>query len=279
MLNQKTGIVLIATGHSGYGKMAYNLALTIKSVESVPIAIIHAGEALSHLSDKQKEVFDYIIDLPTDYRMGFGVKLHLDQLTPFEKTLYLDADMLWLKKLPSELFAELDGASFTTITEGNSDDINPRYYFWADPKEIKEAYGVKKIWQIRSEVIYFEKGTKVFKKARELKPEKKLKTIRMFGDHIPDELYFNIAAGLLSLDPHKPNWTPAYWSRINKEVMPNLVLLVKDYYLLSFGSNTASPAMKRIYDNVMQVAAHKTGTPYLFKLKSKKEWAPGRLKI
>ncbi len=273
MLN---GIILIATGHPNYGKMAYNLALSIKAIESFPVAVIHDEYSLKHLTEEQKKTFDFVIELPKDFRTGFGVKLHLDQLTPFENTLYLDADMLWLNKKPSELFQELKGTQFLTITEGDSDNINSRYYFWADVKEIKEAYKVDKVYQIRSEVMYFEK-TKVFKKARELKPEKKLKTIAMFGAHIPDELYFNIAVAVLGIEL-KP-WMPAYWSRINREIMPNLSVLNKDYYLLSFGSNTASPVMKRTYDNVMQVASNKLRLPYMFKLKSKKEWAPGRLKI
>lgn len=275
----KKGIILIATGHPNYGTMAYNLALTIKSVEPIPVAVIFSDRSLSYLNDTQKKVFDFVIELPGDFRTSFGAKLHLDQLTPFDKTLYLDADMLWLGRKPSDLFKELEGVGFTSITEGNSDVVNNQYYFWADPEEIKREYGLKKVWQIRSEVLYFEKGTKVFKKARELKPEKKLKTIRMFGEHIPDELYFNIATSILGIDPHVSNWMPAYWSRLNREQMPNLSVLYKDYYLLSFGSNIASPVMKRAYDNVMTVAVRKLGLSYLFKLKSKKEWAPGRLKI
>lgn len=271
------GIILIATGHSGYGRMAYNLAVSIKAVEDVQIAVVHEGVALSHLTDEQRKVFNYIIELPIDYRIGFGVKLHLDQLTPFDKTLYLDADMLWLGRKPSELFTTLNGTSFTTITEGNSDAINHKYYFWANVEEIQKEYGVTKVYQIRSEVIYFEKGVKVFKKARELRPEKKLKTIRRFGELLPDELYFNIAVALLGIE--LTPFMPAYWSRLNGEVMPNLSVLFRDYYLLSFGSNIASPVMKRAYDNVMQVAANKLGLTYMFHLKSKKEWAPGRLKI
>lgn len=274
----KQGIILIATGHVNYGRMAYNLALTIKAVEAVDIAVVCDDIALQHLTMQQQLIFSHVIALPVDYRNGFGTKLHLDQLTPFEKTLYLDADMLWLSKKPSQLFAELAGIPFTIITEGNSDAVNNKYYFWADPKEIKSVYNVAKVWQTRSEVIYFEKGTKVFEQARvvDVSP---LKTIRMFSTHVPDELYFNIAMAQLKVSPHIPNWKPAYWARLNNEVMPNLSLLVQQYYLLSFGSNIASPPMKRAYDNVMQVACNKLGFPYLFHLKSKKEWAPGRLKI
>ena len=196
----ENGIIIIATGHPGYGTLAYNLAVSIKAVEPIQIAVIYDTPGIKYLDKKKQSIFDFMIELPADFRSGFGTKLHLDQLTPFEKTLCLDADMLWLGKKPSALFAELEGVQFTAITEGSSENINNKYYFWADYDEIKSAYKVDKVWQIRSEVMYFEKGTKVFSKARELNPEKKLKTIRMFGENIPDELYFNIATAILIID-------------------------------------------------------------------------------
>lgn len=273
------GILLIATGHPNYGTMAYNMALSIKSVEDVPVAVVYQGYSLSHLTIEQLKVFDRKIELPEGFRTGFGVKLHLDELTPFDKTLCCDVDMLWLGKKPSELFTELAGCGFSIITEGDSNGPNNRYYFWADADEIKKAYSVQLVHQTRSEVMYFEKGCEVFKKCRELRPEAKLKTIRMFGTYIPDELYFNIAMALLGVNPHTDKWIPAYWARLHKEVMPNLSVLYRDYYMLSFGSNAASPIMKRAYDNVMNIVCNKLNVPYLFRLKSKKEWAEGRLKI
>jgi len=270
------GIIIIATGHPNYGNMAYNLACSIKSVEDMPVAVVWSDTSLSHLTAEQIRMFDHKIELPEGYRTGFGVKLHLDQLTPFKKTLCLDADMLWLGKSPSELFESLDGVPFTCITEGDSDSPNPKYYFWAEPVEIKEMYQVDWVPQTRSEAIYFEKKD-VFKFCRRLHPEIMLKTIRKLGEWIPVELYFNIALAKLNIRPDK--FMPAYWSRLHNEIMPNLSVLYNEYFLLSFGSNAASPIMKRTYDNVMKVVCNKLRMPYLFKLKSKKEWAPGRLKI
>jgi len=278
MLTQ--GIILVAVGHPYYGCMAYNLALSIKSVEpNTLIAVVHDEISLSHLTAEQRATFTHLIPLPADYRTGFGVKLHLDQLSPFDRTLCLDVDMLWLSKKPSELFGELAGHEFTIITEGDSDKPNHKYYFWADPEEIKKEYQVPLVHQSRSEVMYFEKGTQVFIMARSLQPEKRLRTIRMFGTWIPDELYFNIAMAVLGVKPHMLKWMPAYWARLHNEVMPNSAVYYRDYYLLSFGSNAASPIMKRAYDTVMRVVCGKLKVPYMFKLKSKKEWAPNRLKI
>jgi hypothetical protein len=275
----KQGIILIATGAPGYGNMAYNLALTIKAQEDIPIALVYDSTALGHLSHDQLKVFNRFIPLSENMPTGFGLKLYLDQLTPFERTLFLDADMLWLGKKPSDLFNELQGTPFAIITEGDSDAVNNKYYFWAELSDIQKAYNIDYVPQTRSEVIYFEKGTKVFAAARKLRPQSKLKTIRMFGEHIPDELYFNISLGQLRVKPHVQNWKPAYWSRINGEYMPPLAELHKNYYLLSFGSNVASPVMIKTYDNIMKVVTYKLRLPYLFRLKSKKLWAPGRLKI
>lgn len=273
----KNGIILIATGHANYGNMAYNLALSIKVVEEIPIAVVYAGDGLGHLGESQLSIFDHKIKLPENFRDGMGVKLHLDQLTPFENTLALDVDMLWLGKNPSELFTQLSGAAFSIIIEGDDEKPNPKYYFWADVKEIQSVYNVTRIYQTRSEVIYFESGCKVFENARNINPEHDLKTIRRFSEWIPDELYFNIACAQLGMTLKQ--FMPAYWPRLHNENMPNLSVLYKQYYLLSFGSNAASPIMKRAYDNVMRVVCNKLGMPYIFRLKSKKEWAPGRLKI
>ncbi len=265
---------MIATGHPYYGLMSYNLACSIKSVEDIPIAVVWSDSSLSHLDENQLAIFDHKIELPEGYRTGFGVKLHLDELAPFGHTLALDVDMLWLGRKPSELMDSCKG--FAIITEGDSDKPNPKYYFWAEPGEIKKVYGVDYIYQTRSEVIYFEKGCKVFEQARSVDISK-LKTIRKFGEWIPDELYFNIAIAQLGLKVD--TFMPAYWARLHGEIMPNLSILYHEYYLLSFGSNAAGPIMKRAYDNVMRVVCNKLRLPYLFKLKSKKEWAPGRLKI
>jgi len=106
------GIMLVATGHPYYGNMAYNLAISIKSVEDISIAVVFTGASLSHLSASQVAIFDHKIEAPDDYRTGFGVKLHLDQLTPYDQTLCLDVDMLWLSRKPSDLFDELNGKQF-----------------------------------------------------------------------------------------------------------------------------------------------------------------------
>lgn len=284
----KEGIILIATGHPYYGRMAWNLAISIKAVDiDFPIAVVRDSKSLSHLGASQLAIFDHIIE--ADGYAGFGAKLHIDLISPFEQTLYLDADMAWLPKYsPRDLMASLKDNDFASITEGYSDpagdDANPKYYYWAEAAEIREKYNLPKerIYQWRSEVMYFtrsERVTEMFSKAREIYSNPGLKTIAMFGNHIPDELAINIATALTGIEPHVYKWKPAYWPRLHGENLPQFEELYSKYYALSCGSNVSSPSTKKMYDRIIKAAAYKLNTKHVFPLLSKREFIPERQKI
>lgn len=284
MLKEK-GIIIIATGHPYYGRMAYNLALTIKAAEDFPVAVLHAGRALDHLSEKQLSVFSDIIPLSDDVPLKSGSKLWVNEFTPFKRTLLLDADMLWMpKRKPSEIFDELENVEFTGITEGyyeneNDKDFNPLYFFWADPKEIQSVYKTGKIYQWRTEVLYFKKSQKtdkLFRLAQKVYQNPRLKTIKLYADGVADELAINVAAGVQKTEPHQLKWMPAYWHRLNGNVMPDIH---SEFYLVSFGSNNASGTVKKFYDRLMKAAAYKLGVQHVFPLHSKKSFLPERAKM
>lgn len=277
------GIVLVACGHNYYGRLAYNLALSIKAVDpSFPVAVIHSEGSLSHLSDDRKKIFDKLILLPGG--TGFGCKLHLDTLSPFEETLYLDADMAWMpKRGPVDLFEELKDVDFASITEGHTEDKSPKYYFWADPEEIRKRYSITgRIYQWRSEVIYFKKSKRVksmFEMARKVYSNPDLKTIIRFGNQVPDELAFNVACAYYDIEPHIYKWCPALWPRLhgNNATKPSDVY--NKYYLLSCGSNYATGDLKMLYNNIMKAAAYKMRTQHIFPLMDKKSFIPDRQKM
>lgn len=280
-------------GHPYFGRHCFNLCASLKAAEDIPVAVVHAGKALSHLSEHQLQIFDHIIPMPESISDagGFAPKLYLNEVTPFEETLFLDADMLWLPyRKPSELFDALQESDYTGITEGwcdiatlNCDEANKAYYFWADVKEIKEAYKLKegKMYQWRSEVVYFKKTAKTekfFKKAQSIHKNPKLKTIKKFGEHVPDELAINISAAINGIAPHKEKWTPAYWYSLNRDRVPIMSELQR-WYLISFGGKDAMGTIKKLYDSVASVALRKLGRAHLFSLHGKSSYLPERAKI
>lgn len=279
------GIVIIATGAPFYGRMAYNLAVTIKAVEDFPIAVLHSGAGLSHLSEKQKRIFDSTIEIDTT---SFASKLSLYDYSPFDHNLYVDADTAWLqKRKPSDLFKELEGVQFTSITEGyhdfdtGEDKTNLKYHYWCEPMHAKEKYNLSgKFYQWRSEVIYFQRGKvakKVFDDAKKIYARPRV-SAKLFAGHIPDELAINIATCKNGVEPHQFRWSPSFWHRLHGEGV-GLPSINENYYLLSVGGNYASGVMKDCYNRLCMAAHRKLGLQYLFTLQSKKSVMTDRIKM
>ncbi len=290
---RKRGVIALAVGHPYYGRLVYNLFCSVKAAEpDMPVAVIHGGKALSHLSMQQMTIFDEVIELPEHIKGGFSAKLYINELTPFKETLFFDADMLWLSaKTPTQLFEELKDVDYTGITEGwcdietlNCDNANKAYYFWADVKEIKEVYKLKegKLYQWRSEVIYFKKTAaidKFFRKAQSINKNTRLKTTKNFGENLPDELSINISAAIYGIAPHKDKWTPAYWHKLNNDQIPHAGEMNYRWYLVSFGSHYSSGTIKRLYDQICKVAMKKLGRQHIYSLHSKRDYLPERAKM
>lgn len=281
------GITIFATGHPYYGKLAYNLALSIKAVEDFPVCIVHTAQSISHLSEDQKSVVDKFIELPDGVPAGCGCKLWGYDISPFKETLLLDADMLWLpQRKPSDLFNELKDVEFTSITEGywtaDKKDVNPLYFFWADPVEIASVYKVDMIYQWRSETMFFKKSELIedmFKTAQRVFINSGLKSEAKYATGTADELGLNVAAAVHDVHPHTYKWKPAYWHLLNKGAYPEFAFLYANYYLASFGSNIASTISRQFYDRIMKSACHKLGKAYVFPLISKRGTIPERMKM
>lgn len=276
-----TGILIFGMGHPYYCRYAHNLALTIKAVENVSIALVHDQVSISHLDETQRAVFDYLIE--EELPANCSAKLHSYRLSPFEKTVVLDADMVWLPvHQPEELFTELNGVEFTAITEGSTDNPSSHYFFWAEVQEIREKYKIEgNIHQWRTEVMYFERSEKVqamFEDAIKIHSDHGLSKIKNFAEGVPDELAINIAAAKYGIEPHKPKWQPSYWPQMHQDMIPEPGTLYREYYLLSAGGNMNTDKTKRMYNNIVKAQAPKIGLSFAFGLQSKHSFLPERRK-
>lgn len=254
MLNER-GILIIATGHPYYGRMAYNLCVSIKANEpDIPIALVYNEEAISHLDDYKRWDFDFLIPAQ-DLHIGTAAKLFAYDYTPFENTLLLDADMIWLPdRKPSQLFDYFKDTEFTCIAEGTSENPSGDYYFWAGMEEIRMVYGIQSMYQFRSEVMFFKKTDRIkkfFDDAKIVYANPRLKTIRQHAGTVPDELALNIAAAQNDIHPHAVGWNPSYWFQLNQMKMPDPTTLAKTYFLASMGGNVAPGPIKKFYNTLM----------------------------
>lgn len=97
MISLKEGYLILALGSKRYLEMAANLACSIRVMDNKrPICIVHdtninVGPELAHL-------FDHKVLLDTDPRYPHVMnKLRLFELSPYELTMFVDADCLLVK--------------------------------------------------------------------------------------------------------------------------------------------------------------------------------------
>lgn len=269
---------MLATGVPLYGRMAFNLAATIRAVSDIPIALVCDDSAISHLSQNMRSLFNLLI--PAKGR-AFAGKLDIAELSPFKKTLYIDVDTIWLPgKTPESVIDKCDG--FRIITEGfydyesGEDKSNQAYYFWCNPIEAKEKYKFQasRFWKTRSELIYFDKaGIKIINDARKIYSKPGIE-FRSFVGSTPDELAFNISIAKNNWD--LAQWEPSYWPGINrKPLVP--VQLFAEYTIYSCGGHGATSEMKNTYNRIVKSACNKIGHQFLFPLMAKSSVIKERL--
>lgn len=286
------GILLIALGHPNYGKMAANLAASIKATSKIPVCLAFGDGGDRHLNEKDRSFFDKFVEIPKEYyhRMGMlkeyiKVKCHVYDLSPFDETIFLDADMIWLPIKPiDELFKECKEIDFTIQVRGFCDMVEPKedYSWWVNLKQLKEAYKIEsgKYYSYSSEFIYFKKKKQIgdyFKKA-----VKNYDTLSvehtMFDGGIPDELIFGLTTLQTGLEPHKDYFTPIYWEQAEKRGLQG-TQLYSGYYAYSLGGASQSRKEQGIYDNLVQFYANKMGMTNNYKAKNKREYLPQRQRL
>lgn len=87
-----------------YLRLAYAQALSIKlTMPGAKYAVIVDRDTMSQVSDQQRKVFDYIIELPEDDAKHETWKLSNEwqvfSLTPFKETIKLESDILFTRSI------------------------------------------------------------------------------------------------------------------------------------------------------------------------------------
>lgn len=295
------GILILALGHAYFGRLAHNLAVSIKAVEpDMPIALVWAGHALDHLKVFHlADTFDYVIEATAESFTRNGKaeyiksKTFIYDFSPFDETLYLDADTIWLHwHKPTEIFNQLQDVDFTAECRGfvNMADGTNDYIRWARMDEIRAAYELPedaKYYQVSSEFIYFKKSERVAGLFEHWKdnydnlkipvriPQKSGPEITEFSGGIPDELPLSIAMMQTGIYPHKETFVPVFWQTYEKKIPSTL----QHYYALSMGGKVTGDWSRKQYDNINQHNMNAAGLRYIWKSKNKRSFLPERQKI
>lgn len=254
------GIVTMALKHPLYGRYAYNLALSIKSADfKQQVAVIADEEGLRSLHPGQRMIFDYIIAPASDKPLVN--KFHLHELSPFEETLFVDADMIFspLADL-NEYWRSMSSIEWTMANRGKDiEGISE----WTTRQDLIDSYGDVEQWfDLSSEWIYFKKNDlsySIFVNAEMYYEENKLKVREFAGDR-PDEPYFNLALISVGHQPHQVPYQPTYWQPAMKG-FPGIMAIKKGWMAFSVGGKLIPQQQQQVYDELLKNASFRMNMP------------------
>lgn len=257
------GVTLLAFGKVGYGKAAYNLAVTCKKYSpDIPIQLICEPGALSHLYPEMHNIFDEITHLQSeDFMEGKEVmpakaKVNLYKYLIYDNTIFLDVDSVTIKD-----FAELFERDYTVAMEvkgvEKANVEKHKTFHWMHPKHLREHYAFddEDIYGVSSAIMLIRKGdeAKTFFdeaiKAYDIRPPKsRLK--EQWGASYPDELFFSVAFAKTKINPTLG--ALMYTDRKKPESL-------NGYYFLSFLGGKPHRSLIKRYDLEVGVACRQKG--------------------
>jgi hypothetical protein len=187
------GIITIAIGKKRYIDMAKMLALSLmKNAPDIPRAIITDVAA-----EEFKGLFNICIPYNPSYGDGFSQKLHLDKYSPFDETIFIDADCLAITPLDS-MINLFKPHSFMVF----GDQISSGEWFM-DVSEVCKKFNVPSLPLFNGGVYCFKKNdvtTNIFNKAREIKDRYFDIGIQNFRGTLADEPLIAIAMALNNVE-------------------------------------------------------------------------------
>lgn len=283
------GVVLIALGVPYYAHMAYNLAVSIRYHGDIPITIIHGGNSLNQLQSWQRDIWNEVeIDLYRLKRNGtieyLKAKTFLYELSPYEKTIFLDADTILTPfKNFNDLF-KLEGVIFANrgeVTEGGGKSQ------WVDVRDIFKVYQINHWYDLSSEFIYFDRSElnkKFFEDSQKYydddsipvvtfkeKNKQGKEGITMFAGGKPDEIPFGIAVEKNNIRFESP-FLPSYWQPQYYNKAQTSDHIKRNFYMVSAGGAFVQSNIKKIYDDLAKAYFSKAKInkiPYQLVAKSK----------
>lgn len=288
----KKGIVIFAIGHPNYYYMAENLAASLLSN-----GIKQAGISVCLICDNRRKIrypdlFTDILllkneDFMVDEKIVFNnVTVKIYDLSPYDITMKLDADLIWLGGRPvDKLFNRLKDVDFTFSNFGHG--WNKQLSPWTPEYELKSKYQFTddhKLYRVFGEFIYFKKTSvtkKYFDKLKSVYENPKVTCQEFANGNMTDELAYQITCMQTEIYPHEDNYTPIFNSFLKIRELDTVYpyQLPDSYFAWSIGGNVTNKRTKDGYDTLAKhyFRINDLQGPYL--ASNKKSFLPEREKI
>jgi hypothetical protein len=278
-----TGILIIAVGHKNYGCMAANLAMSLRANGcELPITLVTQTETITRLDEYYKALFTEIKEIPAHcYTLKdnetcyIKAKAHMDELTPYDYTLFMDADVILVNN--NSINEEIEKLKYIDFAIKNK-GLNNKFSIWADMNEVIKEYQLenKEVYEIHSEFIWWKKGHPAMSKWAYNFENLKVKPTN-FAGCIADELPLFISMAETNTKPHVVGYNPIYWFNQDAKYQKRIKEVKEDGYCgISIGGNLISDIQRNSYDILVTIYGKILNMRFTFKAQQKKRWDANR---
>lgn len=220
-MSASRGYLTMAARQERFLEMAVDMALSLREHTALPIALA-ADEPLAALAQTRfPGVFDRVTLIPRRFREGRALKYGTAEASPFEETVFVDADCLVLAPM-DDLFDALASHDMAMTGEhlGREQD---RIHHGFSTTSLIRRFGLDTYLKTNSGLFCFRRSAalRIMEECRACYEEEVLKRLRwstLFGKWLGDEIAFGIVGGRRKLGtlptPHHMYW-PEEFPRID----------------------------------------------------------------
>jgi hypothetical protein len=124
--DSEIGFMTLAVGLPDYAEMAVDMALSLREWHDEPLAIAVDAPMEAYIAKRYPTVFDTVVRLPATVPPGWGCKLAIAEVSPFLRTVFVDADVIVLGSLDTVL-ADAERADFAMMGEYHTAPTSERH--------------------------------------------------------------------------------------------------------------------------------------------------------
>ena len=204
----KKGYLTLAFGKN-FAEMAVDMALSIKQFDSKPVSCVVDSKTKNYINKKYEFIFDRLIEIDIN-KFCFSIKFHGALLSPYDETIFVDADIIILGKIdrlwenPINNHTIMIGHYLSIEKDENHHGFSTSY--------LQKEFNVKKYLKTNSGCFYFNNESKAFfksciEKHKLLENQTNLNHIGCLGDEITIGIIaerFNV--GVFNIYPSLMMW-------------------------------------------------------------------------
>jgi hypothetical protein len=213
MSDEARGYVTLAAGSTRYLEMAVDMALSLRAHTSHPMALI-ADEAVAEVARTHYEkVFARVCLIGEDFREGRARKYGVAEATPWEESVFIDADCLVLGSL-DHLWESLDSHDMAFLGELLSGEDDENHHGFST-RSLMRRFGLDHYLKTNSGLFCFRREPSIVIMREcldcflnEARPALRLSILR--GAWIGDEIAIGIVGGRRRLGT-LPKPAEMYW--------------------------------------------------------------------